>query len=54
MWTAESRGRMAKIRQKLKRYPTDLTDEEWSVIGPLFSPAVEEGPTSKNGPAGSG
>jgi transposase len=27
---------MAKIRKKLKRYPTDMTDEEWSVIAPLF------------------
>jgi len=36
MWTPETRGRMAKIRKKLKRYPTDLTDEEWSVIAPLF------------------
>src|SRR5271163_3652965 len=36
MWTSESRGRMAKIRKKLKRYPTDLTEEEWSVIAPLF------------------
>ncbi|HEX2525674.1 MAG TPA: IS5/IS1182 family transposase, partial [Geminicoccus sp.] len=28
MWTRESRGRMAQIARKTKRYPTDLTDEE--------------------------
>ncbi|MDE2333152.1 MAG: IS5/IS1182 family transposase, partial [Rhodospirillales bacterium] len=28
MWTRESRGRMAAIARKTKRYPTDLTDEE--------------------------
>lgn len=27
---------MAEIRKKLKRYPTDMTDEEWSVIEPLL------------------
>ena len=43
MWTAESRGRMARIRQKLKRYATDLTEEEWSVIGPLFPPPSKKG-----------
>jgi hypothetical protein len=36
MWTPETRGRMAKIAQKTKRYPSDLTDEEWSVIEPLL------------------
>lgn len=30
------RGRMARIRKKLKRYPTDMTDEEWSVIAPVL------------------
>src|SRR5471032_1311334 len=29
MWTQENRGRMANIARKTKRYPTDLTDEEW-------------------------
>jgi len=43
MWTSESRGRMAKIRKKLKRYPTDLTDEEWSVIAPLFPAPSKKG-----------
>jgi len=26
MWTEQSRGRMAKIAKKTKRYPSDLTD----------------------------
>jgi hypothetical protein len=43
MWTPESRGRTAKIRTKLKRYPTDLSDEEWSVIAPLFPPPSKKG-----------
>ena len=36
MWTEQSRGRMAKIAKKTKRYPSDLTDEEWEVIAPLM------------------
>jgi transposase len=36
MWTPKSRARMAKIEQKTKRYPSDLTDEEWSAIAPLL------------------
>ncbi len=36
MWTEQSRGRMAKIAKKTKRYPSDLTDEEWEQIGPLM------------------
>ncbi|RWM26327.1 MAG: hypothetical protein EOR74_15200 [Mesorhizobium sp.] len=28
-WTEQSRGRMAQIAKKTKRYPSDLTDEEW-------------------------
>ena len=43
MWTAETRGRVAKIRKKLKRYPTDLTDEEWSVIAPLLPQRSKKG-----------
>src|SRR6516164_5314635 len=30
MWTPATRGRMAEIEKKTKRYPTDLTDEEWA------------------------
>src|SRR5271155_837181 len=36
MWTEQSRGRMAKIAKKTKRYPSDLTDEEWEQIAPLM------------------
>jgi transposase len=36
MWTNENRARYD--RSKL-RYPSDLTDEEWAVIGPLIPPA---------------
>lgn len=36
MWTANTRGRMARIEGKTKRYPTDLTDEEWARIRPLL------------------
>ncbi|MGO8866288.1 MAG: IS5 family transposase, partial [Alphaproteobacteria bacterium] len=43
MWTPETRGRMAKIRRKLKRYPTDMTDEEWSVIAPLLPGPAKKG-----------
>jgi hypothetical protein len=33
MWTDESRVRMARIEKKTKRYPSDLTDEEWLAEG---------------------
>ena len=36
MWTAESRGRMARIEKKTKRYPSDLTDEEWGAMAPFL------------------
>src|SRR5688572_17069952 len=36
MWTEQSRGRMAKIAKKTKRYSSDLTDEEWERIAPLM------------------
>ena len=36
MWTNENRGRYDRSRL---RYSSDLTDEEWSVIGPLIPPA---------------
>ena len=39
MWTLENR--LKYDRSKL-RYPSDLTDEEWSIIGPLI-PAGEAG-----------
>ena len=36
MWTAANRGRMAAIEKKTRRYPTDMTDEEWSQVEPLL------------------
>lgn len=36
MWTNENRGRYD--RSDL-RYSTDVTDEEWSLFGPLIRPA---------------
>jgi Putative transposase of IS4/5 family (DUF4096) len=38
MWTPTNRGRMAKIEKKTKRYPSDLTDEEWERIASLLLP----------------
>lgn len=43
MWTEESRGRMAKIARKTKRYPCDLTDEEWERIAPLLPKPGQRG-----------
>jgi transposase len=40
MWTPENRDRYD--RSKL-RYPSDLTDEEWAVIGPLIPPGKRGG-----------
>jgi putative transposase len=34
---------MAKIEKKTKRYPTDLTDEEWSHTEPLLPQAAKTG-----------
>ena len=43
MWTLESRGRMANIAKKTKRYPSDLTDEEWSAVEPLLPKQASTG-----------
>ena len=40
MWTPENRGWYD--RSKL-RYPSDLTDEEWALVGPLIPPAKRGG-----------
>jgi len=40
MWTTENRA--LYDRSKL-RYPSDLTDEEYSIIGPLIPPAKKGG-----------
>ena len=40
MWTMKNRGRYD--RSKL-RYPSDLSDEEWALTGPLIPPAKRGG-----------
>jgi transposase len=40
MWTNANRGRYDRSKQ---RYPSDLTDEEWALIGPLIPPAKRGG-----------
>src|SRR5271170_4693334 len=40
MWTTKNRPRYD--RDKL-RYPSDLTDEEWSLVEPLIPPAKQGG-----------
>jgi transposase len=40
VWTNENRGRYD--RSKL-RYPRDLTDAEWALVGPLIPPAKRGG-----------
>jgi transposase len=34
---------MAEIEKKTKRYPTDLTDEEWARIEPFLPAAAKSG-----------
>jgi hypothetical protein len=34
---------MAGFEQRAKRYPTDLTDEEWRFIAPLLPPVPKRG-----------
>jgi len=43
MWTQASRGRMADFEKRVRRYPTDLTDEEWALIVPFLPPAAARG-----------
>lgn len=43
MWTRETRARVAHIEQKLKRYPTDLIDDEWNYIRELLPPGARRG-----------
>ena len=40
MWTAENHARYNRDRL---RYPSDLTDEEWSLIEPLIPPGKRGG-----------
>lgn len=43
MWTKQTRGRMAKIERRTKRYPSDLTDAEWERIVPLLPKVARRG-----------
>ena len=43
MWTPKTRRRVAAIERKLKRYPTDLTDEEWLHIAPILPQPAKRG-----------
>jgi transposase len=43
MWNPTNRGRMAGIEEKTKRYPTDLTDEEWDRMAPFLPKAAKKG-----------
>ena len=40
MWTSKNRGRYDRSRL---RYPSDLMDEEWALVGPLIPPARRGG-----------
>ena len=40
MWTPENRGRYDR---RTLRYPSDLTEAEWALIGPLIPPAKRGG-----------
>ena len=40
MWTLENRPRYDRSRL---RYPSDVTEEEWALIGPLIPPAKKGG-----------
>ena len=40
MWTNENRARYDRSKS---RYPSDLTDAEWALIGPLIPPAKRGG-----------
>ena len=40
MWTRENRPKYDRSRL---RYPSDVTDEEWALIGPLIPPAKRGG-----------
>lgn len=43
MWARASRGRMAGFEKRSKRYPTDLTDEEWLFIQPFLPSVAKRG-----------
>lgn len=43
MWTKQSRDRMVRIQRQTKRYPSDLTDQEWEAIAPLLPGTARTG-----------
>ncbi|PAQ08336.1 IS5 family transposase [Mesorhizobium temperatum] len=43
MWTRASRSRMADLEKRAKRYPTDLTDEEWAIVRSFLPPPPKRG-----------
>ena len=43
MWTKEHRARQRKIERETKRYPSDMTDEEWRAIEPLLPAPARQG-----------
>ena len=43
MWTPDSRKRYEDKGKQKKRYPTDLSDEEWAYRKPLLSSAAPTG-----------
>ena len=49
-WAA-IRARTAKAEKKTKRYPSDLTDEEWCGLSPFF-PCIENPRAADEQPSG--
>jgi len=43
MWNTATRGRMVAIEKKTKRYPSDLTDEEWLALEGLLPGVAQRG-----------
>lgn len=43
MWTETNRSRMAGLEKKTKRYPSDLTDEEWDRLLPFMPEGAQRG-----------
>ena len=49
MWSLATRGRMAEIEKNTKRYPMNLTDEEWAQIEPFLPGAAKRGRPARTG-----
>ena len=43
MWNPTNRSRVAGIEKKTKRYPSDLTDEEWDWMEPFMQKGAQRG-----------